>query len=257
MKNAMEKLKEIECGEVGLLVYLPACHDKLVAINEGLPVPLASAAKVAIAFWVTKLVEEGRHTWNDIVTGIRLNPKEDSKEVYPHFQNRETLRLGDAVEVMIACHDSFVADCIIGYCGGWEQMNRALKTYFPRINVTQNPRDLDNKGEIKQVFELLLLIYEGYNKHPELWMPIINGFVRQRGEIEGIPAHRLNYMSGGLDNALVNMGFIGEFSKDPWLFVLGARNFPSRSHSSMADTMITEVIQALYSGYVTQSEQKI
>lgn len=252
MQKIIEKLKEIERGEAGMIVYSPFHQEKLVFINEGLIVPLASAAKVAIAFCIAKLVEEGQYKWNDIVTDIRFNPTEDSKEVYPHFQNRETLLLREAVEVMIACHDSFVANRIVQFCGGWDQMNLQLKSYFHQIHITQNPRDLANNGEVKQVFELLLVIYDGYNNNPELWTPLMNGLVRQKGEVEGIPAHHFNHMTGGLDDVVVDIGIMGEFSKNPLLFVVGAKDLPNRFSSSIADEVIMETMKLLYDEYLRQ-----
>ncbi len=47
------------------------------------------------------------------------------------------------------------------------------------------------------MLELLRLIYQGYKINPDLWMPVINGLVRQRGDIDGIPSHYLNHMTGG------------------------------------------------------------
>jgi hypothetical protein len=44
---------------------------------------------------------------DDIVEEVSFNPAEDSKELYPHLQNRQTLPLKEAIEVMIACHDSY------------------------------------------------------------------------------------------------------------------------------------------------------
>lgn len=252
MKNVIEKLMEIELGEVGIILYSELKQEIVCSINEGLTLPLASAGKVAIGFYAAKLVEEGHCKWNDIVKDITFNPNEDSKEIYPHFQNRETLVLQDAVEVMIACHDSFVANSIVRFCGGWEEVNKNIKSYFVNINITQNPRDLANKGELSQVFELLRLIFEGYKNNYELWTPIINGLVRQRGEIEGIPAHYLNHMTGGLDNVVVDIGVIGEFSQNPLLYVLGAKNLPNRYDDKFADEKIIEAMKIIYHAYSNQ-----
>ncbi|WP_100333980.1 serine hydrolase [Bacillus alkalisoli] len=256
MQNFIEKLKEIESGEIGIIVFSLLNQDKVVSINEEFSVPLASAAKVAIAFCVAKLVEEGRHNWNNVVTGISFNPKEDSKEIYPHFQTRETLTLQEAVEVMIACHDSSVADSIVQFCGGWEKINTKIKTYFVNINITQNPRNLENQGELIQVFEVLRLIFNGYKETPELWSPIITGLVRQRGEIDGIPTHLLNHMTGGLEDVVVDIGILGEFSKNPFLYVLGAKNLPNRNNYKVADELILEAMKLLYAEYLNQ-ERKI
>jgi hypothetical protein len=164
------------------------------SFNNEISVPLASSAKVAIGFCIVKWVEENHFHWNDIVEDIRLNPDEDSNEIYPHFQHRKSLSLQDAVEVMIACHDSFVANRIVQFCGGWEEFNKEIKLHFNNINITRNPRDLENNGEISQMLELLCLIFQGYKSTPILWTPIINGFVKQKNTIEEIPNHLLNHI---------------------------------------------------------------
>lgn len=252
MEKVLNKIKELEAGEVGIIIYSSASKDILLSLNKGLLVPLASAAKVAIAFCIAKLVDEGHYNWTDMVEDVTLNPKEDSNEVYPHFQNRANLALRDAVEVMVACHDSFLADRIVQFCGGWEMMNQKVKTYFKNIHITQNPRDLDNKGELIEILELLRLIYHGYKTNPELWIPLINGLVRQRGDIEGIPSHFLNHMTGGLDNVVIDIGIMGEFSKNPLLFVLGAKELPNRYEEKLADEIIMETMKLIYDEYCNQ-----
>lgn len=252
MEKVLEKIKEIESGEVGIIIYSPISQDVLLSLNKGLLIPLASAAKVAIAFCIAKLVEERHYKWTDIVDNVPLNQEEDSNEVYPHFQNRENLALRDAVEVMVACHDSFVADRIVQFCGGWEMINQKVKSYFKNINITQNPRDTDNKGELSEMLDLLQLIHQGYKTNPNLWIPVINGLVRQRGDIEGIPSHFLNHMTGGLDNVIVDIGIMGEFSQNPLLFVLGAKELPNRYNEKLADEIIIDVIKLTYDEYCIQ-----
>lgn len=252
MEKVLEKLKELESGEVGIIIYSQVKQDILLSLNKGLLVPLASAGKVAIAFCVAKLVEERLYKWTDIVKDVVLNPVEDSNKVYPHFQSRENLSLQDAVEVMIACHDSFVAERIVQFCGGWEMINNKTKSYFKNINITQNPRDLENNGELSEMLELLRVIYQGYKTNPDLWIPVINGLVRQRGDIEGIPSHFLNHMTGGLDNVVVDMGIMGEFSKNPLLFVLGAKELPNRHKEKLADEIIIDAMKLIYDEYCNQ-----
>lgn len=252
MEKILGKLQELESGEVGIIIYSPVKQDIVLSLNKALLVPLASAAKVAIAFCIAKLIEERHYKWTDIVEDVIFNPEEDSKEVYPHFQSRENLTLQDAVEVMIACHDSFVAERIVQFCGGWELINNRIKSYFKSINITQNPRDLDNNGELSEMLELLQIIHQGYKTNPDLWIPVINGLVRQRGDIEGIPSHFLNHMTGGLDNVVVDIGIIGEFSKNPLLFVLGAKELPNRYEEKLADEIIIDTIKLLYDEYCNQ-----
>jgi hypothetical protein len=251
MEKVLEKLEELELGEVGIIIYSHVKQDIVLSINKELLVPLASAAKVAIAFCIAKLVEERHYKWTDIVDVI-FNPKEDSNEVYPHFQNRESLALQDAVEVMIACHDSFVAERIVQFCGGWDLINNKIKSYFKTINITRNPRDLDNNGELSEMLELLRLIHQGYITNPDLWIPVINGLVRQQGDIEGIPSHFLNRMTGGLDNVVVDIGIMGEFSKNPLLYVLGAKELPNRHKETLADQIIIDAMKLLYDEYWNQ-----
>ncbi|KAA0955393.1 serine hydrolase [Sporosarcina sp. ANT_H38] len=252
MEKVLDKLEELKSAEVGIIVYSQVKQEIVLSLNKGLSVPLASAAKVAIAFCIAKLVEERHYKWTDIVEDIILNPEEDSNKVYPHFQSRENLALQDAVEVMIACHDSFVANRIVQFCGGWEMVNNKIKSYFKNINITQNPRDLDNNGELSEMLEILRLIIQGYKTNPDLWIPIINGLIRQRGDIEGIPSHFLNHMTGGLDKVIVDIGIIGEFSKNPLLYVLGAKNLPNRNKEKLADEIIIEAMKLLYVEYCNQ-----
>ena len=258
MEKVLEKIEEIKSGEVGIIIYSQVKQEILLSLNADLLLPLASAAKVAIAFCIAKLIEERHYKWTDIVEDITLNPEEDSNEVYPHFQNREKLSLRDAVEVMVACHDSFVANRIVQFCGGWEMINVKLKSYFKTINITQNPRDLDNKGELYELLSLLRLIYQGYKINPELWTPVINGLVRQQGDIDGIPSQFLNHMTGGLDNIIVDIGIMGEFPKNPLLFVLGAKELPHRYKENLADEIIIDAIKLIYDEYCNQEfEQEI
>ncbi|WP_391115949.1 serine hydrolase [Psychrobacillus sp. L3] len=255
MQKVLEKLIEIESGELGIIIYSHLKQDIVLALNKSLSVPLASAAKVAIAFYIAKLVEERHYKWSDIVENVIFNPEEDSNEVYPHFQNRESLALQDAVEVMIACHDSFIANRIVEFSGGWEKVNQKIKSYFKNINIIQNPRDLDNNGDLSQMLEILRLIFQGYKTNPELWSPIIKGIVRQRDEIEGIPSHFLNHMTGGLVNVVVDIGIIGEFSQNPLLYVLGAKNLPDRYNDKFADEIIIEAMKLLYVEYCNQEAE--
>ncbi|MGE8203930.1 serine hydrolase [Heyndrickxia sp. NPDC080065] len=257
MQKILQKLSEIESGEIGIIVYSQLKQEIVCSFNKELSVPLASASKVAIAFCIVKLIKEGHYKWDDIVENISFNPEEDSNIIYPHFQNRETLALRDAVEVMITCHDSFVANRIVQFCGGWEKINIKIKSYFENINITQNPRDLDNNGNLNQVLELLCFIFEGYKNNPELWIPIINGLVRQRGAIEGIPTQSLNHMTGGLDNVVVDIGIIGEFSHNPLLYALGAKDLPNRNKNKLADKKIVDTMIILYSEYLNQEDKFI
>ncbi|MFC5735558.1 class A beta-lactamase-related serine hydrolase [Cytobacillus gottheilii] len=235
-----------------MLIYSSLKRKIECSFQQDLSVPLASTAKVVLGYWVARLVEENVYKWTDEIKEISFNPKEDSKELYPHFQKRYSLSLEDAVEVMIACHDSYIANHIVEFCGGWKNVSQGISCHFSKINVTQNPRDIKNNGELNQLLEVLKLIFEGYDTKPEIWNPIINGLVRQRGEIEGIPHYHLNHITGGLDTVVVDIGIIGEFSNKPFLYVLAAKELPNRLYEQHADEIIMEVLRNLYKEYYKQ-----
>ncbi|TCW57974.1 beta-lactamase family protein [Bacillus thuringiensis] len=105
MQTIIEKMKEMQSGQLGVIVYSTKYDNIIASYNNELYVPLASAAKVAIGFAVANRVKSKQISWNDILHQIKFNPKEDSAQLYPHLQGRDTLSHSKAVEVMIACHD--------------------------------------------------------------------------------------------------------------------------------------------------------
>ncbi|MBM7621113.1 hypothetical protein JOC95_002986 [Bacillus tianshenii] len=250
MNKVIDKLKEIDTEEVGIVIYTSKGQRNNISLNSELIVPLASAAKVAIGFCVAKWVDDDFFKWDDLVEEVTFNTEEDSKELYPHLQNRESLPLREAVEVMIACHDSDVAKCIVNFCGGWEKLNRSIQSYYPSINITENPRDLENKGELNSLLEIMIHIFQGYKTQPLLWTPIINGLVRQKGDINHIPPHHLNHMTGGLDNVVIDIGMIGDFNDNPFIYAVGAMNLPNRFNNQAADNKIVEAMNLLYDEYL-------
>ncbi|PFA69209.1 hypothetical protein CN378_04865 [Bacillus sp. AFS015802] len=250
MRRVIEKLEEVDVGEVGMIVYSTKQLKQVIFLNSELTIPLASAAKVAIAFCIAKWVEGGLVKWDAIVEDVAFNPEEDSKELYPHLQSRASLPLREAVEVMIACHDSHMAGCIVHFCGGWKKLNQSIQSFYPSVHVTENPRDVENKAQLNDMLDLMIHIYQGYKTQPLLWAPIANGLVRQKGDIKQIPSHHLNHMTGGLENVAVDMGVMGDFSEAPYIFALGAIHLPNRLTSQVADSKIIEAMELLYGEYV-------
>lgn len=98
----------------------------------------------------------------------------------------------------------------------------------------------------------MCFIFKGYQTNPVLWAPIVNGLVRQQGEVKGIPHHMLNHMTGGLANVIIDIGILGEFHKNPYLYVLAAKNLPNRSESAEADEKIVEAMQIIFEKYLKQ-----
>ncbi len=246
VNEVIKKLSEIQTGEVGIIIYFPAEKNVIASFNGDLNVPLASAGKVAIGFVVTKWVQLNRFSWNETVHGIEYDEKEDSKELYPHLQGMKELTLKNTVEVMVACHDNLIAKSVVEHCGGWNAFNEELQKFFHSINLKPNPMDLENSGNLNELFILLNEVYEGYNSDSRLWEPVVNGLVRQQGPIEGIPGHHLNHMTGGLPTALVHLGMLGEFHQNPLLYVIGVKNLPNRSENGEADVKIAQALRMMY-----------
>lgn len=118
-----------------------------------------TTAKLVIGFVVTQMVKENKHNWNDILHYIKFNPHEDSAQLYPHLQGRTSLTLSQAVEVIIACHDSYVAQSVVMHCGGWDAVKMYAQTYFSKIHIQENARDEKNVGELSEVLPILQWLY--------------------------------------------------------------------------------------------------
>ncbi|MDR4172374.1 serine hydrolase [Bacillus nitratireducens] len=257
MQDVIGKIKEIQSGQVGVIVYSTKYENIIASYNNELYVPLASAAKVAIGFAVAKMVKDKQINWNDTLHHIKFNPNEDSAQLYPHLQDRATLTLSKAVEVMIACHDSYIAQSIVMHCGGWDTVREYVSTNFSKIHIQENPRDEQNVGELNQVHSLLVHIFQGYKSAPELWEPIISGMVMQQGEYEGIPYYHLAHMTGGLSTATINIGIIGMFHEFPFLYVIGGKDLPNRFDNKEVDETILEALKCLYKEYKMTSETNV
>ncbi|WP_137789368.1 serine hydrolase [Bacillus sp. E(2018)] len=255
MQNVVSSFKTVESDQVGLIVYSTKQQEVVCSFNSGLVVPLASAGKVVIAYCVTRWVENGLFHWNDLIKDIQLDKEENSAVLFPHFQESRSLSLGSLVEVMISCHDSKAADSIVQFCGGWEKVNTEINRSYKHINLSSNPRDVENKGRISEVLSVLKAIFEGYHRHPQLWLPVMNGLVRPQDHFEGIPNHMLNHMSGGFETLVVDIGILGEFHQHPLLYVLGATDLPNRYTNTFSDERIVESMKLMYHEYTIQRKQ--
>ncbi|WLD93382.1 serine hydrolase [Alkalihalobacillus sp. AL-G] len=247
MNKIIEKMKEIRPGQAGVIVFDTETKQVINSYKPELIVPLASAAKIGVGYCVAKWVEAGSVKWTELLEDIQFNPEEDSHLLYPHFQGRESLLLQDAVEVMIACHDSVVADRIVDHCGGWKRIDQEVRARFTNLHISQDPQDEErNVAELNDLLKLISVIYEGFEENPQLWTPILNGMVRQQGDSQGIPAHHLTHMTGGLPSVIIDVGVIGSFHENPLLYVIGAKDLPSRFEYTEADEKVMEVLGLIY-----------
>ncbi|CGG67456.1 Uncharacterised protein [Streptococcus pneumoniae] len=249
METVINKIKEVQSNYVGMAIYSTKNNRIVASYNSELNIPLASAAKLVIGFVVTQMVKENKHNWNDILHYIKFNPHEDSAQLYPHLQGRTSLTLSQAVEVMIACHDSYVAQSVVMHCGGWDAVKMYAQTYFSKIHIQENARDEKNVGELSEVLALFIQTFQGYKSEPELWEPIISGMVRQQGEYEEIPYYHITHMTGGLLTATINIGIIGMFNELPLLYVIGGKDLPNRGENKEVDEAFAVVLKYIYKEY--------
>jgi Beta-lactamase enzyme family len=252
VKSVLEKLKEIESGEVGINIYSTKEQKNIIFLNNDMKVPLASAGKVVLGFCIAKWVEGGLLNWDDLVEEISFDPKEDSIKLYPHLQQRTILLLSEAIEVMIACHDNDLAKRIAKYCRGWDKIKSHIQMIYPKINITENPRDPKNEAQLDQILELMKSIFQGYKTQPLIWLPIINGLVRQEGGVKDIPIQHLNHMTGGLEHALIDIGVMGDFNNYPFIYVIGAAKTANRNKDHHTDNKIIEAMLLMYEEYKQQ-----
>lgn len=138
METVIQKMKEIQSDHVGIAIYSTKSNRIVASYNSELNIPLASVAKVVIGFVVAQMVKENKRNWHDILHHVKFNPNEDSAQLYPHLQGRRTLTLSKAVEVMIACHDSYVAQSVVMYCGGWDAVKMYAQTYLSKIHIQED-----------------------------------------------------------------------------------------------------------------------
>ncbi|PGK38535.1 hypothetical protein CN907_14570 [Bacillus anthracis] len=249
METVIQKMKEIQSDHVGIVIYSTKSNRIVASYNSELNIPLASAAKVVIGFVVAQMVKEKKRNWNDILHHVKFNPNEDSAQLYPHLQGRRTLTLSKAVEVMIACHDSYVAQSVVMYCGGWDAVKMYAQTYFSKIHIQEDARDEKNVGELNEVLSLLVKIFQGYKLEAELWEPIISGMVRQQGEYEGIHSYHLAHMTGGLPSYNKYWYIIGLFNEFPFLYVSGGKDLPNRRENKETDEAFAVALKCIYKEY--------
>ncbi|WP_162038496.1 serine hydrolase [Chengkuizengella sediminis] len=234
-------------GKYGSIVYSTQEKKEVYSSNSDLIVPLASAGKIFIGFAFARWVEEGIFNWNTIIDNIKFDPKEDGHIVYPHLQNRNSLPLHKVIEVMIACHDNFLADCVVSYAGGWTKINEKIRLEFASINLTKNPYSAKNNGNLRDLFLALSAIFYGYQQTPELFAPIISGMIRQQSGLDNIPKEHYTHLGGGLRDLILDVGILGIFTENPVLYVIAGKDVPSRN---VSDELVSQFLHEVYCGWM-------
>ncbi|MDX8361700.1 serine hydrolase [Cytobacillus sp. IB215316] len=243
VKNILEEYK----GEYGAVVYCTKTNALICSYHPDFIIPLASVGKVLVGYVVAKYIEEGVLSWSSIINHVSFDPKEDSHIIYPHLQKRTSLPLSTMIEVMIACHDNVIANHIVSYIGGWEKVNNKLwDENFSSFNLTKNPQDTQNYGSINDLLYILIKIYDGYQTQPEIFIPLITGMVRQQDAHRQIPKQYLAHMTGGLHDLILDIGILGHFSKNPYIFVIAGNNVPNRLKNSESDNNVANILFDVY-----------
>jgi len=222
--------------------------EGLASLNAQEFFPLASTAKVVIGATVAQEVEAGRLQWDQEITGLNLSPDEDSRFLYPHLQNRDRYTLRDVVEVMIACHDQNCASKIAEEFGGWNELQRLIRKSDFNVQINEDPaNELLNIGTLHAVVKRVVQILDGFRKNPVAWQPVVSGLVRQSDKTAGIPAHCQWNMTGGLPNAMIDVGILGDFATQEFVFYgIAGKGLLDRRTSTRADEAAGFVLRRLY-----------
>ncbi len=243
----LQQLREVP-GSVGV-VAIHSNRGPILSVGEANWYPLASSAKVAIGAVVATQVQVGAVTWDTRIDDLTLDRNEDSYILYPHLQSLNSYTLRDATEIMIACHDHVCANAIANLLGGWDSLQWLVNETWPNIHVAKNPRSVsENTGQLRAMAELMTTIGSGYRKDLELWRPVVSGLVRQADKTEGIPVQGQWNLTGGLPNALMDVGILGDFSASNYVtYAVAGKGLLDRSIAYGADNLLAQVIFELYS----------
>ncbi len=236
-------------GYVGWIV-LDADGRQLGEWNADEQFPLASAAKLAIGAAIAAKVEARELTWDTQISGLVIDPREDSHVLYPHLQGQRQYTLRRVVEVMIACHDQSCANAIANRVGGWRDLSHFILCWAPAIHVDSEPRsESRNIGRLDAMVRLVQRAITGFQTNSELWEPVVAGLVRQADKTEGIPSYRQWNMTGGLPHALIDVGLIGDIASGKYiLYGVAAKDLPDRALSAVMDQSLADVLRELYRG---------
>jgi hypothetical protein len=168
--------------------------------------------------------------------------------LYPHLQGLQELELRDVIEVMLACHDGQLAQAAVSMFGGWFSIQSRIARRYLDIRVHKDPRDTErNAGRLDVLMQIVRDSVLGYRKNPALWRPMIAGLVRQRDKPRGLPAYQIANMTGGLPNATVHVGILGNIQDDNALiYAVAGKNLPDRSFYATADQAFDEMIRVMY-----------
>lgn len=241
-----------QSGTWGISVHSAQDPAKSIQINELETYPLASAGKVAMGYGIAKLVEKGEVNWEDVVSKVKVDPREDSEQLYPHWQKRNTLQLGQVVEGMIACHDVQLAKSCANQLGGFSRIQSQVDQNFWSINVTEEPRDDANRGQLVEIAKLVQDIYTRYQQDPDTWEPVIQGMVRMQDKHVRIPYHHQANMTGGLSGSLIEINILGAFHETPYIVVVAAKDLENREE---ADRFLDDIMYPLYNMWKNKKDE--
>lgn len=200
---------------VGIMAVSVKDGRPLGSLEERTWFPLASAAKLVVGCLAVDAVRIGNLRWDTQLSGLEMDENEPGVELYPHLKGQHELELRDVVEVMIAGLDHSYAVAVVERLGGWEALVRRLRDLYPRIKVSSDPTDHErNAGRLDAVASLVRSVALGHREDARLWRPVIAGLVRQRYKADGIPEYHLLNIQGGLDDALIDIGLLGDISTD-------------------------------------------
>ncbi|MDP9380022.1 MAG: class A beta-lactamase-related serine hydrolase [Chloroflexota bacterium] len=240
-------------GSLGVLAMSVPDGRTLSSLHEDESFPLASAAKLAIGWAAADAVRGGKVRWHTLVRGLELDPNDEGgRELYPHIFGQTELELREVVEVMIGALDHYYAMAVARQLGGWDAVQRRISDAYPGVRVHMNPYDPEqNSGQLTDVVRLARDVAAGYRKEPRLWRPVVAGLVRQQYKADDIPPHHVLNVQGGLGDAVIDTGLLGDIASPNLLaYAVAVKRIGRPEELVAAYNRLEDVIRDLYDDHI-------
>ena len=224
----------------------------LSSLNEDQWFPLASAGKLAVGWGAVDAVRRSKVRWRTLLQGLELDPEAGAWELYPHMMGQTELELREVVEVMIGGLDHYYAMAVARQVGGWEHLQERLSGAYPQIRVNKNPYDpVENVARLDAAARLARDVALGYREEPRLWRPVVAGMVRQQFKADEIPPHRVLNVQGGLGDAAIDVGLLGDIWGDDLVaYAVAVKRMPGRDELFAAYRRQEDFIRDVYDEHV-------
>jgi hypothetical protein len=237
---------------VGIIALAIRDGRTLGSLEEDAWYPLASAGKLVIGCAAVDAVRSGELRWDAPIRDLELDPEAGSRELYPHLWGQAELELREVVEVMVAGLDRNCAAAVARQLGGWEALQERVRALYPNVRVSGDTSDTrQNSARLESIAQVARSVALGYQESPRLWRPVVAGLVRQPYKADGVPAHHILNVQGGLDTAVIDVGLMGDIAtEDPVAYAVAAKQVADPGKLLAVYETLEQVIRDLYEEHV-------